>query len=46
MINNIQMLRALAVIMVVAYHSVGIVNKYGFGFVDHTLIGRWGGFGG
>ncbi|HBZ4240713.1 TPA: acyltransferase [Klebsiella aerogenes] len=45
MINNIQMLRALAVIMVVAYHSVGIVNKYGFGFVDHTLIGRWGALG-
>ncbi|MCR1574280.1 MAG: acyltransferase [Klebsiella aerogenes] len=45
MINNIQMLRALAVIMVVAYHSVGVVNKYGFGLVDYSQIGRWGALG-
>ncbi|HHS9877578.1 TPA: acyltransferase family protein [Klebsiella aerogenes] len=45
MINNIQLLRALAVMMVVLYHSSGTLNTYDFDFVDNTAIDRWGAYG-
>nr|WP_310617553.1 acyltransferase [Pantoea cypripedii] len=45
MINNIQFLRALAAIMVVAYHSSDIVSKYGFEFNGFLDVGYWGAFG-
>lgn len=45
MINNIQLLRALAVLMVVLYHSSGTLNTYDFDFIDNTGIDRWGAYG-
>lgn len=45
MINNVQFLRAMAAIMVVAYHSSDIVSKYGFEFNGFLNIGYWGAFG-
>lgn len=45
MINNIQIIRAVAVLMVVAYHSVGLLHRYGFDFNDYSGIGTWGAFG-
>lgn len=45
MINNIQIIRAMAVLMVVAYHSVGLLHRYGFDFNDYSGIGTWGAFG-
>jgi peptidoglycan/LPS O-acetylase OafA/YrhL len=44
-INNIQILRALAVLMVIAYHSSGLIYKYGFEFDGFLNIGHWGAFG-
>ncbi|CAH5982942.1 acyltransferase [Klebsiella pneumoniae] len=45
MINNIQILRAIAVLMVIGCHSSGLVYKYGFDFNGFIKVGRWGAFG-
>lgn len=45
MINNIQILRALAVLMVIANHSSGLVYKYGFNADGFLQVGHWGAYG-
>ncbi|HDG7934345.1 acyltransferase [Klebsiella pneumoniae] len=45
MINNIQLLRFLAVLMVVLYHSSGTMSVYDINFVDFTGVGHWGAYG-
>lgn len=46
---NIQVLRAFAALIVVLYHSVGIVIQYGFSYSNYEYltfnIGKWGSFG-
>lgn len=42
MINNIQVLRCFAALLVVMYHIPGIMSKYGLGNLE---LGKWSAFG-
>ncbi|MFI2903129.1 acyltransferase family protein [Klebsiella aerogenes] len=44
-INNIQLLRGMAALLVVMYHIPALVEKYGLGTYNPLSIGRWGAFG-
>lgn len=44
-INNIQLLRGIAALLVVMYHIPALVEKYGLGTYNPLSIGRWGAFG-
>lgn len=44
-INNIQLLRGIAALLVVMCHIPALVEKYGLGTYNPLSIGRWGAFG-